>query len=381
MDDIKVDKKDELVMKILHYFVTEEDYKPIFFKDAVNEIWLENLEKPYKIVRININYLHNNVQCKTDLRKAEYIMKKIKKKTFSFRMNMLNLVVDAGDNCEAIDTNNIKTKIINELSDLKVDEEIKGDYPSIEKINEEESNVEAMIQLSEDMNNKNIEEEKKYEKYFTRRSGIITNIIIAINIILFIAMYIFGHGSTDVNTLINFGADYAPLVKAGEYYRLITSAFLHIGFAHILLNMYALKIIGREIERYYGGFKFLIIYFGSALMGSLFSCMFTDAVSAGASGAIFGLFGSLMYFAFHHRATLQGYLTGQILPIVIINLGLGFVIPGIDISAHIGGLIGGVLLSMACGLDTKTSKREKINGIIMSMIMFLFAIYMLFVIK
>lgn len=381
MDDIKVDKKDEMVMKILHYFVTEEDYKPIFFKDAVNEIWLENLEKPYKIVRININYLHNNVQCKTDLRKAEYIMKKIKKKTFSFRMNMLNLVVDAGDNCEAIDTNNIKTKIINELSDLKVDEEIKGDYPSIEKINEEESNVEAMIQLSEDMNNKNIEEEKKYEKYFTRRSGIITNIIIAINIILFIAMYIFGHGSTDVNTLINFGADYAPLVKAGEYYRLITSAFLHIGFAHILLNMYALKIIGREIERYYGGFKFLIIYFGSALMGSLFSCMFTDAVSAGASGAIFGLFGSLMYFAFHHRATLQGYLTGQILPIVIINLGLGFVIPGIDISAHIGGLIGGVLLSMACGLDTKTSKREKINGIIMSMIMFLFAIYMLFVIK
>lgn len=381
MNDIKVDKKDELVMKILHYFVTEEDYKPIFFKDAVNEIWLENLEKPYKIVRININYLHNNVQCKTDLRKAEYIMKKIKKKTFSFRMNMLNLVVDAGDNCEAIDTNNIKTKIINELSDLKVDEEIKGDYPSIEKINEEESNVEAMIQLSEDMNNKNIEEEKKYEKYFTRRSGIITNIIIAINIILFIAMYIFGHGSTDVNTLINFGADYAPLVKAGEYYRLITSAFLHIGFAHILLNMYALKIIGREIERYYGGFKFLIIYFGSALMGSLFSCMFTDAVSAGASGAIFGLFGSLMYFAFHHRATLQGYLTGQILPIVIINLGLGFVIPGIDISAHIGGLIGGVLLSMACGLDTKTSKREKINGIIMSMIMFLFAIYMLFVIK
>lgn len=85
MTEIKINKKDDIVMKILHYFVTEEDYKPIFFKDAVNEIWLENLKKPYKIVRININYLHNNVQCRTDLAKAEYVMKKLRKELYHLR--------------------------------------------------------------------------------------------------------------------------------------------------------------------------------------------------------------------------------------------------------------------------------------------------------
>ena len=381
MTNIKIDKKDEMVMKILHYFVTEEDYKPIFFKDAINEIWLENLNAPYKIVRININYLHNNVQCKTDLAKAEFIMKKIKKKTFSFKMNMLNLLIDAGESVDALNSSNIKTKIINKISDLKKDKDIKEEYPNIEKISNKKTNMDDFIKLTEDMNNKNLEEEKKFSKYFIRKPAIVTNTLILINIILFILMYVLGRGSTDTATLLAFGANYAPFVKDGEIYRLLSAAFLHIGILHLLFNMYALKIIGGEVERYYGKLKYLIIYLGSAILGSLFSCLFTTSVSAGASGAIFVLFGALMYFGYYHRLVLGGFLQSQIVPLVILNLLLGFVIPGIDMSAHIGGLIGGFALSMAVGISNKTGTRQKVNGIVISLILFIFTAYLLFFMK
>ena len=78
MDNIKIDQKDDIVMKIIHYFITKEDYKPIVLKGVENEIWLENLEQKYKIIRININYLHNSEQYKRDLFKANMIMKKLK---------------------------------------------------------------------------------------------------------------------------------------------------------------------------------------------------------------------------------------------------------------------------------------------------------------
>lgn len=381
MTKVNIDKKDELVMKLLHYFVIEEDYKPIFFKDAINEIWLENLEAPYKIIRININYLHNNVQCKSDLAKAEYIMKKIKKKTFSLKMNMLNIVIDAGDTVEALNSNNIKTKIIKKIGDFKWDNEIKTNYPNIEKISNRKPDMDEIIKLTEEMNNKNAEEEKKFARYFSKKPALVTNILILINVVMFILMYVFGNGSTDTKTLLMFGANYADLVIAGQYYRLLTCAFLHIGLLHLLFNMYALKIIGTEIEKYYGRLKFLIIYLGSAIFGSLFSCLFTSGVSAGASAAIFGLFGSLMYFGYHHRLTLQGFLTGQIIPLVLLNLALGFIVPGIDVSAHIGGLIGGVLISMGVGIAHKTKTSSKVNGTIISIILFLFLCYLLFFMK
>ena len=259
MTNININKKDEIVMKILHYFVTEENYKPIFFKDAINEIWLENLKAPYKIVRININYLHNNIQVKSDLAKAEFIMKKIKKRTLSLKMNMLNIVIDAGEMVDPLNSENIQTKIINKITDLKKDKEIKNNYPNIEKISNKKTNMNDIIKLSEDMNKKNEEEEKKFAKYFIKKPAIITNTLIIINVIMFILMYVFGNGSNDAYTLIAFGANNAELVKTGEYYRLITCAFLHIGLAHLLFNTYALKLIGTEIERYYGRIKYLII--------------------------------------------------------------------------------------------------------------------------
>lgn len=196
---------------------------------------------------------------------------------------------------------------------------------------------------------------------------------------MFMVLELFGEGSNNVLTLLQNGALYPPLVREGDYYRLITCAFLHIGLLHLLFNCYALYVIGSQIESFYGKAKYIIIYLFSALIGSLMSMLFTDAISAGASGAIFGLLGALLYFGYHYRIYLGNVMRSQIIPLIIFNLMLGFILVGIDNAAHIGGLMGGILISMALGIKEKTSLTDRINGTIMSIIFLLFIIYMAFV--
>ncbi|MEP6853481.1 MAG: rhomboid family intramembrane serine protease [bacterium] len=131
-------------------------------------------------------------------------------------------------------------------------------------------------------------------------------------------------------------------VARGEYYRLFTGAFLHYGPLHIAFNMYALWLFGQELERLYGRLRFLGLYFVSALGGSALAYLIINpgVPLAGASGAVFGLFGA--YFV---TARKIGLSTGGILALVAINLVLGFVIPGIGWQAHVGGLITGTAMA------------------------------------
>jgi len=191
-------------------------------------------------------------------------------------------------------------------------------------------------------------------------------------------MYLIGNGSNDGYTLYMFGANFAPAVKSGEIYRLITSAFLHAGILHLAFNMYALFVIGNQVETYLGKFKFTLVYLISAVTGSLMSCVFSETISVGASGAIFGLLGSLLYFGYHYRLYLGDVLKRQIIPLIIANLALGFMLSGVDNAAHIGGLIGGYLATMALGVKGKSKKEDIINGTIVLLIYIAFLVIVLF---
>jgi rhomboid protease GluP len=195
---------------------------------------------------------------------------------------------------------------------------------------------------------------------------------------LFFLTYIFGSGSEDTLTLYNFGAVYAPSVKSGEVYRLLLGTFLHAGIIHLICNMYSLFVIGTQVENFVGKRKFLGIYLISAISGSLLSCVFSDYLSVGASGAIFGLLGSLLYFGYHYRLYLGSVVRSQIIPIIVLNLFLGFMLNGIDNAAHIGGLIGGFLATMALGINGKSTKGERINAAIVLIIYFAFLAILLF---
>jgi rhomboid protease GluP len=144
--------------------------------------------------------------------------------------------------------------------------------------------------------------------------------------------------------------------------------------------MWALYVVGSQVENYFGKIKFLIIYFGSIIVSSLVSLVFLDisTISAGASGAVFGLFGALLYFGYNYRAYLGNVLIRQILPVIILNIFIGFVTPGINNAAHLGGLMGGILLSYSTGIKNKSSKQERTSGIIAISIAIATLIYYVF---
>jgi membrane associated rhomboid family serine protease len=190
---------------------------------------------------------------------------------------------------------------------------------------------------------------------FTRPNHF-TMIFIGINVGVFVLMWLaggFSVTSVDPEVLKGFGAKQNNLiVEQHEYWRLITSIFIHIGFIHLFLNNYALWIIGREIEQIYGSARFVTLYVLTGLIGSLASFVFNPAAtSAGASGAIFGLFGVMATFAFKYRReipqTVSREIRRRVLPVIAINLVFGFSVRIVDNAAHIGGLLAGIALALA----------------------------------
>ncbi|MCI7083112.1 MAG: rhomboid family intramembrane serine protease [Tenericutes bacterium] len=373
--NIKINKKDDVILKILHYFITEEDYKPVIINGLENEIWLENMENDLKLIRINTNYIHNEEQFKSDIFKVKTIMKSIKRNTLSLKMTTLNLLLDTGENVNIIDNKNIETIKVGDLEDFKKNKVVKEFFPKVSDttLTDEVDPVE-FFKLTEDMNQKTIKNEKKLAKIFSPKKPIVTYIIIVLNLMVF--LYGMLHSNDE---LINiFGNNY-ELVQKGQFYRLLTCMFVHGSIMHLLLNMYALYTIGPVVERYYGKSKYIFIYLVSGLLGSVFSSVFMSAgsISIGASGAIFGLLGSICYFTYYYRATLQGILRESIVPVIVINLIIGFMLPSVDLVAHIGGLLGGILVSMGLGIGDKYRKNDQINGFIVLILMFIFLIYMI----
>lgn len=379
MSTVVIDRKDELVMKLAHYFITEENYTPIVVNGVKDEIWLENNEGPYKIVRINSNYIHNNEQYQFDMYKTKNIMRQVKKKTFSFSMNALNILLDVNDDVELKEDKHVSAIRIHSEKDIKKKKTLLEAFPMIkDKLISDTKGIDLIINVTKDINEKTEEENKQYESTFRPKKIVCTNIIVMINIVLFVAMYLLGNGSTDNMTLYRFGALFGPAVRAGEIWRLLSCAFLHAGVLHLFFNMYALNILGTQVETYIGRARFLFIYFVSALSGSLMSMAFSNSLSVGASGAIFGLMGCLLYFGYHYRMYLGSALKSQIIPLIVLNLLIGFTSSSIDNAAHIGGLVGGFLAAIAIGIQNKTKTNEKVNGWITLILYLIFMGYLAF---
>ena len=372
-----MDDKNLMVMKLLHYFITEKNYNPIILQGVENEIWLENLDEDYKVVRIVSGYIHNDEQFKFDVFKTKRIMKKIKKKTLSLSMNSLSIFLDLGDNVtEKEDISNFKYINVKDEADFN-NEIIKKSFPDLtNKLVYNEEGIELFAKITNDINEHNKRDAEKINKVFKVNFPMITYMLIAINIVLYMIPILFDN----YNELINNYGVLGSAIRNGEYYRLITGIFLHGNLPHLLFNCYALFVIGTQIENFFGKIKYLIIYLFSGLMGSLFSIIFANYLSIGASGAIFGLMGSLLYFGYHYRVYLGNVIKSQIIPLIILNLLLGL-LPGIDNFAHIGGLLGGTIISIGLGVKDKRSTFERVNGLIISAIFLAFTIYMAFVFK
>lgn len=376
---VTMDKKDEMIMRLVHYFITEENYSPIVVNGVKDEIWLQNQEGPYKIIRINANYIHNKEQYEFDILKLRNVMRQVKRKTLSWSMNALNILLDVNEDVPLEENKNIASVALKNGALIR-SKKVLDIFPDINhKMLLNEKGLDLMIDVTNDINKKTDRENKVYESIFRPKKIVVTNILIALNVIAFFVVFALSGANLNVLNLLRYGALNSVLVQNGEFWRLITAGFLHGGIFHLIFNMYALYIIGTQIENFAGKWKFLAIYFCSMLTASLMSCVINpNSVSVGASGAIFGLLGALVYFGYHYRLYLGSVLRNQIIPLILFNLLLGFMVSGIDNAAHLGGLIGGLLISMALGVQKREGKQDRINGIITFGIYLLFLIYLVF---
>lgn len=188
---------------------------------------------------------------------------------------------------------------------------------------------------------------KKY-----RDRACINGIIIAVNVIVFFYLELTG-STTETGFMIEKGAMYAPLILEGrQYYRLFTSIFMHFGFSHLLNNMLVLFVLGDNLERALGKVKYLIFYLLCGIGANIISLLLNlgvkeyFVVSAGASGAIFGVIGGLLYAVAVNRGRLEDLSTQQLMILIIFSLYHGFTSTGIDNAAHVGGLFLGILLAI-----------------------------------
>lgn len=204
----------------------------------------------------------------------------------------------------------------------------------------------------------NYQNQMKLKRFF--RKPVVTYTFLGLQLIMFLLMTIDG-GSTNTFTLIGYGAKFNPLLVAGEWWRLVTPIFLHIGWVHLIMNSVILYYLGIQLEETLGHWRFALIYLLSGILGNAASFAFNAfSVSAGASTSLFGLFGATLFLgktytgnpAIQHMARNFGTL-------ILINLVFGFFNTSVDLAGHIGGLAGGYLMSTAISIPDPLPRWKK----------------------
>jgi rhomboid protease GluP len=173
----------------------------------------------------------------------------------------------------------------------------------------------------------------------------ITSFFLTINVIVFFMLTLSG-GSTHSQILLKYGAYFKAGVLQGDWYRFITPIFIHIGWEHLLFNCFAILVFAPGLELLLGKVRYFLLFMLTGIAGFVITFIVSDpyVVAAGASGAIFGLYGMYAFLIHHRRGLIDRSSSQTIMPIILFGLISTFAFPGISISGHLGGLISGYLL-------------------------------------
>ena len=195
-------------------------------------------------------------------------------------------------------------------------------------------------------------------KVFIQSRQKLNLIMVLVNIVVFLLLSVIGNTGS-ASFMLAHGAAYTPYIfENGEYYRLFSSMFLHFGIQHLVYNMLLLIFLGDSLEKLTGKVRYLIIYLLGGLAGNLLSAFIEmhsaeykmgisgGAVSAGASGAIFAVLGAMVWIVFCHKGRIAGYSMKRLLIMVALSVAEGFTSSGVDAWAHLGGLLGGLILAI-----------------------------------
>lgn len=351
-------------------FMKNNQYNLIHIQENQKEIWLEKTEqKKTNIIRIQQGGFDWKNHLKRDVAQVFQITKSMKKMLAGKEVIIHNIYISRHEPID--DWEQLKRPL--QLEEKKHPIKMHVYYITNESKNNELNRLQDMLALSsfsendvttdDEANkvlimyqqsfNRLIQSAKNKKNVFSYGKPFFTYILIGINLLLFLMLEISG-GSTDISTLLKYGANHnLSIVMDNEWWRIIASMFLHIGWAHIAMNMIAIYFLGSIVERIYGSIRFLIIYFLAGIGGGLASFLFPENISAGASGAIFGLFGALLFFGVIYKKIFFQTMGKGVLLIIGINIIFGFGAPNIDMAGHIGGIITGFIASVMVYLPNK----------------------------
>ncbi len=360
----------------------EGGYRILQLSKTNNEIWLETTQKNKpRIIRILRHDLDWGNWMQRDMELTAKRLEQLRKRLFARKLDALNIYITTYPPVDdwkyrleqplkagakglttlhtvLIESEQIETGI-QEVSnfvhtDIELNDSLYIDLETIENLKRD------VITVA----NQRISSEKQI---LQNGKPFFTYILIAIQLIMF-AFLEFNGGSTNTENLVKYGAKENFRILNGEWWRFFSPMILHIGFLHLLMNTFALYYLGTEVERLYGKLRFLTIYVFAGFIGSLASFVFNANISAGASGAIFGCFGALLFFGIAYPSIFFRTMGPNVIGIIIINLVLGFMIPGIDNSGHIGGLVGGFLAASVVHLPKRKEYGKRLGGLVVTLV-------------
>lgn len=357
----------------IHELVKNEQYELLHMNPKTNEVWILKQDRTKStVIRFSQKEFDWQNQLKADIAS---VLQRVKMIGSSFRGKKIDVLNVYVSHHEPIDQwQNLKRPLhwkdkkevtmqvyyISEENKKDEKERFINDLAKVTvsqlKIADEQVNLSDKVKRYKIILQAEIYKKNQARKaVFTYGKPFFTFLFLLLNSIVFLLLEARG-GSMQIDSLIQFGAIENEAILNGEWWRIITSAFLHIGIVHFLLNMLALYYLGTFVERVYGSHRFFIIYFFAAISGGLMSFASHANVAAGASGALFGLFGAILYFGLIHRQIFRQTIGRNLILILLINLFIGTLIPQIDMGAHLGGLIGGFLGAATVALPNKQVK-------------------------
>jgi len=363
-------QEDYLYWQLIHFFVLKNGYRLVQISPDEREIWLENFRGPFPVIRVKRIDMDWGGWPEEDLETVGMRGENLRRRWLEKDLTVANIYVAGGlpvdyehlpDRADFDGGRiHIRTFRLDGQSGLRELAKLMGYFPTRDQFFIRElTDPEEIIGLRNRVFRLFLEEKERERKILESGKPFFTNLLIAVQILAFLFLELMG-GSTDPSVLVRFGAKYNPLILEGEWWRFFTPIFLHIGFFHLIMNTFALYYLGNDVERIFGRFRFLVIYFFAGFTGSLLSFIANDSISAGASGAIFGCFGALLYFSLSDRRAFFSTIGVNILMLIGINLLIGFTAENIDNAGHIGGLIGGFLAAGIVGFPRQRSGGKRV---------------------
>lgn len=382
------EKNNYLMYALAHQMVISENYELLHLNDQIKEVWLQKYEnKVSTVIRITSQGFDWKNHLKKDIAQVFQKTKALKRYLSSKRVQVNNIYLTKHvpvDDWEMLQ----KPMQLKEKNPIKMNVY----YVAEENYQEEKHRLQddLNILLPDVLVDKTANEieqgtndykrelarlitrkRKEDEDVFSYGKPRLIYALLVINLLMYFLLEMNG-GSESIETLIKYGAKYNPaILMDGEWWRVVTSMFLHIGFIHLVMNMLAVYYLGSLVERIYGSWRFIIIYFLAGIGGGLASFAFTANVAAGASGALFGLFGALLFFGLIYRRLFFQTIGMNVLFLVGINIIFGLTIPQIDNSAHMGGLVAGFIASAIVHLPKKGKAWQQLIAFVIYTVMLL----------